>query len=566
MSFKLDKRKACPVSTYAQGVINGEIIAGKYVRLACERHIKDLESAHLRGFYFDRFSSERAIYFIEQLRHTKGEWAGRNIELGGWQKFCIGSIFGWKVKLTGLRRFKTVYKQVGRKNGKSTECGGVGLYLLCADDEPGAEVYTAATKKDQAAIVFEEARNMVKALPVHYELRQIISVWKNMLQVVRTASKMLPMSSDDKKQDGLNPSGAVVDEFHAHKSRALLDVIDTGMGARRQPLMFIITTAGYDKKSACYEQRDYGIKILQGIIEDDSLFVFIAEIDEGDDPFDEKNWIKANPNLGISVKLDYLRNQAKKAKEINTFYNEFLTKHMNLWTDTETKWLKSEDWNACNHPVDLEKLKFRPCHGGLDLSSTTDLAAFVKVWPPFEDDPLWYVHCRFWLPSADLRERIRRDRVPYDAWERQGYLTLTDGPVIDYNVIQKAIEDDWNNFNIVDIGFDPHNATMIITNLMGADIEVVSFRQGFLSMSPAVKQAEVIILNKNLAHGGNPILTWMCDNTVMSQDAADNLKPDKEKARQRIDGIVAMLMGIGRATAEVPEQESYTLTHGVATV
>lgn len=563
MSFKLDKRKACPVTKYAQAVIDGKITAGRLVRLACERHFRDLEQADEKGLYFDRVAAERAIYFIEQLRHTKGEWAGQRIILSGWQKFCIGSLFGWKVKETGLRRFKVAYKQVGRKNGKSTECGGVGLYLFAADDEPGAEVYTAATKKDQARIVFDEARNMIKALPSHYELRQITSVWTNMMQIMRTGSKMLPMSADDKTQDGLNPSGAIVDEFHAHKSRALLDVIDTGMGARRQPLIFIITTAGFDKKSACYEQRDYATKILEGIIEDDSLFIFIAEIDEGDDPFDEKNWIKANPNLGISVKIEYLRSQAKKAREIPTFYNEFLTKHMNLWTDTETQWLKTEDWDACAHPVDLEMLKDRPCYGGLDLSSTTDLSAFVKVWPPFEDDPLWYVHGRFWLPSDDLRDRIRRDRAPYDVWAREGYLTLTEGNVIDHNFIQAAIEDDWDNFNIADIGFDPYNAAMIVTRLQDSGVEMVTFRQGYLSMSPAVKEAEAIILKKQLAHGGNPVLRWMCSNTVMTLDPAGNLKPDKAKSTQRIDGIVAMLMGIGRASVAENTPESYTCTHGV---
>lgn len=566
MSFKLDKRKACPVTQYAQAVIDGNIVAGKWVRLACERHFRDLESVVEKGFYFDRAASERAIYFIEQLRHTKGEWAGQRVELSGWQKFCIGSIFGWKIKETGLRRFKSAYKQVGRKNGKSTICGGVGIYLFAADGEPGAEVYTAATKKDQARIVFDEARNMIKALPVHYELRQITSVWSNMMQIVRTGSKMLPMSSDDKKQDGLNPSAAIVDEFHAHKSRALLDVIDTGMGARRQPFMFIITTAGFDKNSACFEQRDYATKILEGIIDDEALFVYIAEIDEGDDPFDERVWIKANPNLGISVKLDYLRNQARKAKEIPSFYNEFLTKHLDLWTDTETQWLKKEQWDACDHPVDLDFLKDRPCYGGLDLSSTTDISAYVKVWPPFEDDPRWYVHCRFWLPSDGLQERIRRDRAPYDVWARQGYLTLTDGNVIDHNFIQNAIEDDWSTFNVIENGFDPYNSTMIVTRLQDSGVEMVTFRQGFLSMSPAVKEAEVIILNKKLAHGGNPVLRWMCSNTVMSLDPAANLKPDKAKSTQRIDGIVAMLMGIGCATAAGQSPESYTVTHGVVTL
>lgn len=566
MSFKLDRRKACPVEKYAKGVLSGRIIAGKYVRLACQRHLEDLENAEKRGFYFDREASERAIWLIENLRHTKGEWAGQRIRLGEWQKFCIGSIFGWKSIETGLRRFRECYKQVARKNGKSTEVAGVGLIFLAGDHEPGAEIYCAATKKDQAKIVFNEAKNMINALPSHYELRKIVKVWSEMIQVERTASKMVPLGADSKTEDGLNPHAALIDEFHAHPSRALLDVIDTGMGARRQPFIFIITTAGFDKHSACFEQRDYATKVLEGIIENDSLFIYIAEIDEGDDPFDERVWPKANPNYGISVKRDYLRAQAKKAKEIPSFYNEFLTKNLNKWTETEEIWIKADDWKACSHPLDLEKLRTRPCYGGLDLSSTTDLSAFVKVWPPFEDDPLWYVQPHFWLPGDGLQDRIRRDRAPYDAWARAGFLTLTDGNVIDHESIQTAIEEDWDRFEIADIAFDRYNATMIVTRLQGAGVEMVGFGQGYVSMSPAVKEAERIILQKQLAHGGNPVLAWMCSNTVLTRDAAGNVKPDKSKSRSRIDGMVAMLMGIGRASVTPETTKSHTVTHGVISI
>lgn len=566
MSFKLDRRKACPVEKYARQVVEGKIAAGRFVRLACERHLRDLETAEARGLYFDREASERAIYIIESLRHHKGEWAGQRIRLGLWQKFCIGSIFGWKFRETGLRRFTEAYKQVGRKNGKSTEAGGMGIIFMAGDNEPGAEVYIAATKKAQAEIVFNEAKNMINALPSHYELRKICKVWANMLQVERTASKMVPLGADSKTEDGLNPSAAIVDEFHAHPSRALLDVIDTGMGARRQPFKFIITTAGFNKHSPCYELRDYAIKVLEGILENDSLFIYIAELDEEDDPFDETVWIKANPNLGISPKIKFLRDAAKRAKEMPSFYNEFMTKHMNAWTDTETVWIKSDDWKACSGPVDLEKLRTRPCYGGLDLSSTTDLSAFVKVWPPFEDDPHWYVYPRFWLPKDGLQDRIRRDRAPYDVWAREGYITLTDGNVIDHNFIQAAVEEDWDAFEIADVGYDRFNATMIVTRLMESGVAMTGFGQGFVSMSPAVKEAERIILKRELCHGGHPVLAWMCANTVMRMDPAGNIKPDKEHSRSRIDGIVAMLMGIGRASVTPPAPKSHTLTHGVVVI
>jgi len=563
MSFKLDKRKKCPVRKYAEDVISGKIVAGKYVKLACQRHLDDLKNAHKRGFYFDREESEKAIYFFDLLRHTKGEWAGLQIQLSSWQKFIIGSVFGWRYKQTGLRRFKKIIDLIGRKNGKSTIAGGLALKLMASDGEPGAEVYTVATKRDQAKIVFDEARNMIRALPAHYELRQVTRVWQNLLQVERTASKIMPLSSDDKTADGLNPSGAIIDELHAHKSRAMLDVIDTGMGARRQPITFIISTAGFDKKSPCYEERDYAIKVLEGVVEDDSLFAYIAEIDDGDDPFDESVWIKANPNLGISPKLDYLKQQAKKAKEIPSFYNEFMTKHMNLWTDTETRWLPLDKWDACNGPVDLKELSVRPCYGGLDLSSTTDLSAYVKVWPPYEDDPMWRCAAKFWLPSEGLQDRIRKDRVPYDVWAREGYITLTEGDVIDHNFIQAELEYDWENYEIMDNGYDPYNATMLVTRLVDEGVNMVAFRQGFLSMSPAVKQLEKIILSGELAHGGNPVLRWMLSNTVLKMDPAGNVKPDKEKSAQRIDGIVALVMAVGRASASSGPFKSVYETRGI---
>lgn len=563
MAVKIDRRTACPVLQYAQRVVNGRIVAGKLVKLACERHIRDLKTAEARGLVFDRASSERAIRFIELLRHSKGEWGGRRIKLSPFQKFCIGSIFGWKWRASGLRRYRKAYKEVGRKNGKSTECAGISLYLLTADGEPGAEVYTAATKRDQARIVFDETKNMVRALPPEYELRNIISVWQHALVVEKTASKMLPLSADDKTMDGLNPHGAIVDELHAHTSRGVLDLIDTAFGARRQPVRFAITTAGSNRLSVCWEERAYATKVLEGIIDDDSLFVYIATIDEGDDPFDESVWIKANPNLGVSVKIDYLRDQAKKAREIGTFYNEFLRLHLNVWTQAECRWMSLEQWDSCGGQVIPSALRDRPCYGALDLSSTTDLSAFVKVWPPVEDDPLWYASARFWIPRDNMQERIRKDRVPYDVWARDGLIEVTDGNVIDHDFIQAAIEDDLDNYNIEDIAFDPWNATMLTTRLANGGARMVQFRQGFISMSPAAKQLEKLVLARELRHGGNPVLRWMMSNVVMRTDPAGNIKPDKEKSSDRIDGIVSLVMAVGRASTAEESRKSYCATHGV---
>jgi phage terminase large subunit-like protein len=563
MSFKPDMRKACPVLKYARRVCSGKIIASKWVKLACQRHLDDLKSGKDRGLFFDRTASERAIYFCELLRHTKGEWGGKRIKLGDWQKFIIGSIFGWKWKATGLRRFRSVYEEIARKNGKSTKCGAIGLLLLTADDEPGAEVYTAATKRDQARIVFDETKNMVRALPPDYELRKIISVWQHVLVVERTASKMLPLSADDKTMDGLNPHGAIIDELHAHPSRGVLDILDTAMGARRQPLRFIITTAGSGKHTVCWEERTYATKILEGIIDDDSVFAYIACIDEGDDPFDESCWIKANPNLEVSVKLEYLRQQAKKAREVGSFYNEFLRLHLNVWTEAESRWMSQESWNACSAAVVEEELVTRKCWAGLDLSSSTDLSAFLKVWTPTADDPIWRVSAKFWLPKDNLKKRVEKDRVPYDVWARDGFIKLTEGNLIDHDFIQAEIEDDWEKFSIQDIGFDPWNAAMITTRLANSGVSMVAFRQGFYSMSPPTKEVETLVLSQQIAHGGNPVLAWMLSNTVMRTDPAGNIKPDKERSSERIDGIVALVMAVGRASATGEQPESYTASHGV---
>lgn len=563
MSYTVDRRTTCPVTKYARSVVSGKIVAGKWVRLACQRHLDDLKTAKSRGLVFDRAASERAIFFCETLRHTKGEWGGLQLKLSPFQKFIVGSIFGWKWKATGLRRFRKAYNEVARKNGKSTFSGPIALYMLTADGEPGAEVYTAATKREQAGIVFGEAMNMLRALPAEYMLRKIVSIYKHSIVVDKTASKMMALSSDAKTLDGLNPHCSIVDELHAHESRALWDILDTAMGARRQPLQFAITTAGYDRHSVCWQEREYSTRVLEGIVEDDSLFAYIATIDEGDNPFDENVWVKANPNLGTSIKKEYLRDQAKRAKEVTSFYNEFLRLHLNVWTESETRWLPLEKWDVCNAPVALDSLKNRPCFAGLDLSSTTDLSSYVKVWPPYEDDQSWRVHARFWIPEENMRERIRRDRVPYDVWARQGWIEPTPGDVIDHDFIQAAIERDNEEYEIIDNGFDPFNATMIMSRLTASGVNMVAFRQGFISMSPAVKQTETLILGRKLAHGGNPVLRWMMTNVVMEMDPAGNIKPAKNKSNARIDGLVAMFIAIGRATATADDGPSVYETRGI---
>jgi phage terminase large subunit-like protein len=403
------------------------------VRLACERHLADLGSTAARGLRFDVATARHAIEFFGFLRHSKGEWAGQTFALARWQEFVVGCLFGWK-RSDGLRRFRTAYCAVPRKNGKSTLSAGIGLYLLVADGEQGAEIYSAATSRDQARIVFDEAKRMVGSSPA---LKRRVGILINNLHVAATASRFMPLSSDSSTMDGLNVHGAIIDELHAHRTRNVVDVLETATGARRQPLLFEITTAGYDRHSICFEHHDYSIKVLEGTVPDDSWFAFIACANEDDDWTDPEVWRKANPNFGLSVKEDDLARKAEKAIALPGAQNAFRRMHLNQWTEQAERWIDLAAWDACAGPVALELLRGRPCFGGLDLSTTTDVTALAWVFPPEDDDGLWRVLSRYFVPSENLRKRAERDRVPYDLWAAQGFIEPTPGNVVDYGAISR---------------------------------------------------------------------------------------------------------------------------------
>lgn len=509
------------------------------------RHIDDLEHGADRGLRFDeRLAARACAFFPRFLRHSKGEWAGYPLHLEPWQQFIIWSLFGW-LRDDGARRFRTAYMEVARKNGKTTLAAGIGLYLLDADGEPGAEVYTAATKRDQARIAHGEATRMVKASPL---LRRRIRVYRDNLHVVETASKFEPLGRDADSMDGLNVHGAIVDEIHAHRTRDVWDVLDTATGSRRQPLIVGITTAGFDRQSLCWELHEYTEKVLDGALQDDSWFGAIYAIDDADnDPFDESIWPKANPNLGVSVKLDDMRRLAMKAREMPSALNSFLRLRLNRWTQAESSWINMDVWRENAAPVDADALKGRTCYGGLDLSSTTDITAFVLVFPPTGAGDRYHVLCRFWIPEDSMRERSLRDRVPYDAWVRDGYITATPGNVIDYDYVLAQIDEDAQRYDIAEIAFDRWGATRIVQDLEDAGMAVVQFGQGFSSMSSPTKELERLLLARKLAHGGNPVLSWMAGNVVVREDPAGNIKPDKGRSSEKIDGIVALIMALDRA-------------------
>ena len=546
---------------YAYGVLDGRIPVCENVRLAVERHINDLEHGHERGL---RFSEEHGQHVLDFFRyflvHHKGEWAGQAFTLSPWQQFQLWVLFGW-LKEDGTRRFRVSYEEVARKNGKTTKAAGVGLYLFDADGEPGAEVYSAATKRDQAKICHDAAKSMIKASP---HLRSRIGIFKNNIHCLNTGSKFEPLGRDADNLDGLNIHGGLCDEVHAWKQRDLWDVIETATAARRQSLLYAITTAGFNRQSICWELHDYTIKVLTGVVDDDSWFGMIFTLDEEDDWENEELWVKANPNLGISVKIDDLRRKAVKAKKTPSALNAFLRLHMNQWTQAESRWLPPEAWRACSGKVDAEALRGRTCYGGLDLSSTRDLSAFVMVFPPEMENEPYQALCRFWIPEENMHERSRRDRVPYEAWHRAGLIQATPGNVIDYGFILESIDKDAQAFDLKEVAFDRWGATKIIQELEERGLTVVQFGQGFASMSPPTKELEKMVLAVEIAHGGHPVLTWMADNVVVRQDPAGNLKPDKAKSLEKIDGIVALIMGLDRALRH-EDQTSVYETRGLLT-
>lgn len=563
---------------YIDDVLDGRQLACKWVRLAVERHQRDLASGDERGLRFSDASAQHVIDFFGFLRHSKGEWAGSVVRLEPWQQFVLAMAFGWQrydeERGGWVRRFRQVFMEVARKNGKTTLAAGVALYLLDADGEPGAEVYCAATKRDQARIAWSECKRMVQASP--FLRRRIRSVRDN-LHILGTASKLEPLGRDTDSMDGLNAHGAVVDEVHAHRNRETWDLLDTATSSRRQAMLFGITTAGVDKQSLCWNLHEYTEKILERTAVDDTFMGIIYALDakkedsagnvieEGDNWEEPSVWIKANPNLGVSKKVSYMRDQANMAAQMPSAQNSFLQRDCGIWTQATIRWVNAARWLACGQPVDTDGLRGRTCFGGLDLSSTTDVTAFVLVFPPQAEGDPYQVLCRFWVPEETMSERTKRDRVLYETWVRQGYMMTTPGNVIDYEFILAEIDELAQRYDIQEIAFDRWGAAQVQTKLidLGGEDWVVGFGQGFASMNAPTKELERLIGNGGLAHGGHPVLTWMAGNVVASKDAAGNIKPDKAKSTEKIDGIVALIMALDRATRHQPGPESVYEKRGI---
>lgn len=552
MSKVIDK-----TTQYAKLVSAGRITAGKLVRLACMRHLDDLKKSKRKSYPYE-FKAELAnlrLDFYNLCRHYKGDAAGQAIVPELWQCFIQGSVFGWVEKETGKRRFREVYEQIAKKNGKSTDAAVTGLYCMTVDGEPGAEVYSAATTRKQARIIFETARQMVSNSP---ELKEIYNCLTNNINVPATASKFEPVSSEADTLDGLDIHCALVDELHAHKTRSVYEILKGGTAARAQPLIWVVTTAGYNLNGICKERYDYAVKVLNGAVEDDRLFIYIAQIDEEDDPFDESVWVKANPNLGVSVKLEDLRRKAKEAKEIHSAYNMFLCKHLNIWVNASESWMDMQRWNASGKNI-YPALKHKRCWVGVDLSSKLDLTSVVLIFP-LKEGYYAALHHSF-IPEAAVNEKEKTDKVPYSAWIRDGYITAIPGEVIEQSWIEEYIMTMSKKYSIQEICYDPWNASEFAQHMEGEGFMCVEVRQGFRSLSEPMKDIEKLVYDGKLIHFDDPVMRWAMSNVIATKDPADNIKPDKSKSTEKIDPVVALITGHARALINnIVDLESYILS------
>lgn len=544
---------------YMRDVVSGARPSAKWEKLAVQRQLADMERepSDQWPWRFDPALAGRPCEFIELLPHIKGQWARdrKLLKLEPWQCFILTTVFGWVHAETGLRRFREAYIEVPRKNGKSALSSGVGLYMLAADGEEGAEVYSAATTRDQARIVFDDAKLMAERTP---GLRTYcgVAIMQHCITVANTASKFSPLAAEGSTLDGLNVHCAVIDELHAHKTRAVYDVIDSARGARTQSLLWSITTSGSNRAGICYERRTHITKMLQGVIVDETTFGIVYTIDDKDDPLDPANWVKANPNWLVSVLRDDLEAAARKAAAMPSAMAGFLTKRLDVWVSSDSAWMDMVAWDKCaDSSMKIEQFERLPCWLPLDLASKVDVAAAPRLFYDRAKDH-YYLFNRFYLPERALD---RSTNSQYDGWRRAGHLIVTEGDVTDFDEIENDLRADVCTFEVEEVPFDPWQATQLASHLLAEGAPMVEYRQTVQNMSEPMKTLEALVLERKLTHDGNPMMTWMISNVVCHRDAKDNIYPRKEREENKIDGPVALIMGIGRviSSQEAPGLDGF---------
>lgn len=524
---------------YAVGAVNDKKAAKhcRWVRLAALRFLKDYRNKR-KPWVFDPWHANDVCDFIEKLPHVEGQWESPEIELEPSQVFILVVVFGFRKKTDGTRRFSDVYIEMARKGAKSTLTSAVALYCLTCEDEPGPQIVVAATTAEQAGKVFQPARKMVQKsgdLRDAFELQ----AWAKSITCELNQGFIQPVNSKSSTQDGWNPHMAVTDELHAHKERGLHDVLKSAFGARRNPLMWRITTAGYNVNGVCFEQRTLVTKVLENIVEADHYFGVIFTLDDDDEPLDESKWVKANPMIGITPSLTEMRGYAKEAAAAPGVMGEFKTKRLNIWTTSKGGWLNMERWKRLPGnavvPSDL------PIWGGIDLASVSDLTSFALCWWDGEE---LNITGRHYLPEAAVALRNERGDFTYKNWEEQGHLVITPGDRTDYSYIERDVIDACAEFDVQQIGYDPYNATQVVNNLTEEGLPMVEIRQGPRTMHPAMQEFERRMLGNEIRHDGNPILTWAASNVVARTDVNENKAPDKKNSMDKIDPIVAALNAI----------------------
>jgi len=551
---------------YAEDVIAGEIPASKWTRYACQRQIDDLKKKYHPDKWPYVFNPERGAKvcrFIENLRHIKGEWTGQKIRLEPWQCFYLTTLFGWVHRDTGFRRYRTSYLEVPRKNAKSTISSGVMLYMASGDREGGAECYSAATSKDQARIVFDAACKMANKSP-DFKKRFDVRVQAHNIQVKETDSVCKAVSAEAGNLDGLNVHFASIDELHAHKSRAVYDVIETGAGARAQSLISVITTAGTDITGICHELHEYLQKILDRVFEDDSFFGIIYTIDDGADWTSEAALRMANPNYGVSVKAEYLLNLVNKAKRSPASQSNFKTKHLDVWERSNSSWMDMAKWRDCGGTaLKIENFLGKKCWIGLDLASKLDVTALLLL---FHENGKWQVFGKYYLPEDTVEEKQHTTLSFYKAWALEGRFILTPGNIIDLDYIEADIEKLCDQFDVQDVAYDPWQATQLAVHLQAKRVPMVEVRAIVSNFSEPMKQLEALVHSKELEHGDDPVLAWMISNVVAHYDRKDNIYPNKEKPDNKIDGVIALIMALSRAILGNQKFVSVYSTRGIVTL
>ena len=559
-----------PVERYARRVKTGELVAGPLVRLACKRHLDDLERGPARGLRWDREASDRAIgFFRDVLRLNGGEHEGKPFVLHESQEFIVGSLFGWKVA-DGTRRFRVAFVEMGKGNGKSPLAAGIGIFMMVADGEPRAEIYAAAVDKDQAQILFRDAIAMRNQSP-HLASRLTTSggvgrEWN--LADLKTGSFFRPISSEHKGRgkSGPRPHCALLDEVHEHPTNAMVEFMRAGTKGRRQALIFMITNSGFDRHSVCWAYHKNAERVLQGVLENDSFFAYVCSLDKGDDWRDEAVWPKANPLIDVSITKKYLREQVAEARGMPS--KQSIVRRLNFceWTEGDSGWLAQEVWEAVQADLDIRAYHGRQCHGAVDLSSKRDLTALSLVFP--HDDWSKDAFVWFFMPAEGVHEREDRDGAPYGLWRDQGHIEATPGPIVDYSFVAAKIAALSEDVEILGLGCDTYKRDHLQAELdeLGCQVPLVDHPQGFrkgagsdLWMPASVEATEEAIIKAELRVAANPCLTWNAASVMMTEDAQGNKKPDKRKATGRIDGIVTLIMAVGVESGKPAQAAEYSL-------